>query len=265
MIKNICNHIIKNISVWLMICVCIVLSACGKSEEIQPIATPVSEESDSSTENEPQDKEEHIDIPSKEEVLSMRELVLEGMNEDEIERLTENIKTANLTMESAYLNDRIFNKLADPESVYWQYFDKAGDFQLGWWYKGQIVDKEVIMKLEGISEAEFTEREYEPGIVYNRFDADNFIEILEDMQSSVKNEMLRADMQQLIDLTYMAAVTHEMEYANQIYKILHDLDYFLLRYGIDDVGKYTQDTSTVSKYYGVLTIYGATPFTLLEK
>ncbi len=191
---------------------------------------------------------EDIDIPSKEEILSMRELVLAGMTEDEIERLTENIKVANSTMESAYLNDRIFNKLADPENAYWQYFDKAGDIQLGWWYNRQIVDKDKIMQMEGISEAEFTEREYEPGMVYNRFDADNFIEIIEDMQSCVENEMLRADMQQLIDLTYMAAVTHEMEYANQIYRILHDLDYFLLRYGIDDVGKYVQDTSTVSKY-----------------
>ncbi len=215
--------------------------------------------------SEAQNKEEDIDIPSKEEILSMRELVLSGMTEDEIERLTENIKVANSTMESAYLNDRIFNKLADPENAYWQYFDKAGDIQLGWWYNRQIVDKDKIMQMEGISEAEFTEREYEPGIVYNRFDADNFIEIIEDMQSCVENEMLRADMQQLIDLTYMAVVTHEMEYANQIYRILHDLDYFLLRYGIDDVGKYVQDTGTVSKYYGVLTIYGATPFTLNDE
>ena len=46
-----------------------------------------------------------------------------------------------------------------------------------------------------------------------------------------------------------------MEYANDIYKILHDMDYFLLRYGIEDVGKYTQDGGVVAKYYGVLTVY----------
>ncbi len=62
----------------------------------------------------------------------------------------------------------------------------------------------------------------------------------------------------------MASVTHEMEYANQIYKILHDLDYYLLRYGIEDVGVYTQDQGTVSKYYGVLAVYGATPYELDE-
>ena len=42
---------------------------------------------------------------------------------------------------------------------------------------------------------------------------------------------------------------------NEIYKILHDLDYFLLRYGIEDVGKYTKDGSVVAKYYGVLMVY----------
>ena len=43
--------------------------------------------------------------------------------------------------------------------------------------------------------------------------------------------------------------------ANNIYKALHDMDYFLLRYGIEDVGKYTRDDSVVSKYYGVLSVY----------
>ena len=91
-------------------------------------------------------------------------------------------------------------------------------------------------------------------MIYNRFDASNFIYVIQDMQKSVHNEMLAADLQQLIDLTSMAAETHEMEYANKIYKILHDLDYFLLRYGIEDVGKYTKDGGVVSKYYGVKSV-----------
>ena len=62
-------------------------------------------------------------------------------------------------------------------------------------------------------------------------------------------------MQQIIDQTALAAGTHEMEYANNIYKLLHDMDYYLLRYGPEDVGKYTQDGSVVVKYYGVLNIY----------
>ena len=164
--------------------------------------------------------------PTKEEVLVMRERVLEGMSEEEIKRLTENIKVANQRMEKAYLYDNIFGKLEDKESLYWNYFD----------YKGEIQ----------ISPTE---------TVYNRFNAENFINLLEEMKETVQNEALQDDLQQIIDQTALAAETHEMEYANNIYKLLHDMDYYLLRYGPEDVGKYTQDNSVVAKYYGVLKIY----------
>ena len=177
------------------------------------------------TEAENQTEAEPV-APTKEEVLAMRELVLEGMSEEEISRLKENIKIANLQMERAYLYDDIFAKLDDPESLYWNYFDEKGEIQ--------------------ISETE---------TVYNRFNAENFINLLEDTQSSVQNEKLWNDLQQIIDQTELAAETHEMEYANNIYKLLHDMDYYLLRYGPEDVGIYTQDRSTISKYYGVLTVY----------
>ncbi len=197
--------------------------------------------------------------PSKQEVLAMRKTALKGMSEEEIARLTENIKTANLQMESAYLNDRLFDRLSDPDSLYWQYFDQKGDIQTGWLYNGNICDKNVIMRHEGLTEEEFYEAQYEPGIVYNRFDAANFTALIADMQKSVQDGPLSNDLQQLIDLTNRAAQTHEMEYASDIYKVLHDMDYFLLRYGIEDVGKYTKDPSVTADYYGVLCVYGAKP------
>lgn len=199
-------------------------------------------------------------VPSKEEVQNLREHVLEGMTDEEIERLTENIKVANLRLEAAYLNDNIFDKLSDKDSLYWNYFDKKGDIQIGWTYDGTYSEMKSIREKEGISQKEFYEKYGAPVVAYNRFDAANFISLIQDMQKSVHNDMLTADLQQLIDLTILAQETHEMEYANQIYKILHDLDYFLLRYGIEDVGKYTKDGSTVATYYGVLAVYGATPF-----
>jgi len=248
------------------------LVGCGKEEnpiEKDQVSTDIEGISQSSTEEDviedvagedvtEEDDSNEIYVPSKEEVLAMREIVLEGMSEEEIDRLTENIKVANLQMESAYLNDNIFDKLSEKDSPYWQYFDQEGDIQLGWWYNGTICDMEIIMKAEGLTEEEFYAKYDEPGIVYNRFDAENFIGLLEEMQSTVHNEQLRADLQQLIDLTDLAADTHDVGYANEIYKILHDLDYFLLRYGIEDVGKYTRDVGTVSVYYGVLKVYGGT-------
>lgn len=226
---------IKRLLCLSVIVVCLGFTGCSEEKQTEEFSQ-IEENTVTGNRNEVIESavETEILAPSKEEVLEMREVVLEGMSEEEIERLTENIKVANLRMESAYLYDDIFGKLSDENSLYWNYFDEKGDIQIGW------ADDEPVM-------------------VYNRFDATNFVTLIEDMQKSVHNEMLVADLQQLIDLTNLAAETHEMEYANEIYKILHDLDYFLLRYGIENVGVYTQDRSVVSKYYGVLQVYGATP------
>ena len=97
--------------------------------------------------------------PTKKEVLAMRELVLDGMSDDEKERLTENIKVANLQMEYAYLNDNIFDKLSDKDSLYWNYFDQKGDIQIGWAYEG---NKKTVMNEEGITESEFYQKYGEP-------------------------------------------------------------------------------------------------------
>ncbi len=292
--------------------ICLFFSACSKKEHIaepqQQAAITESAEANHNMEGTVEkDDAAEMHIHSKEEVQNLREHVLEGMTDEEIERLTENIKVANLRLEAAYLNDNIFDKLSDKDSLYWNYFDKKGDIQIGWTYDGTYSEMKSIREKEGISQKEFYEkygapvvaynrfdaanfisliqdmqrtysemksiREKEgisqkefyekygaPVVAYNRFDAANFISLIQDMQKSVHNDMLTADLQQLIDLTILAQETHEMEYANQIYKILHDLDYFLLRYGIEDVGKYTKDGSTVATYYGVLAVYGATPF-----
>lgn len=243
---------------------CLAFTACGpEGKGTETEQTPTIEENvtvnitDDVIED---DKIKEVKAPSKEEVLAMRATVLEGMSEEEIDRLTENIKVANQCMESAYLYDNLFDKLSDEDSLYWNYFDQKGDIQIGWAYDGSFSDMKIVMESEDLSQDEFYEKYGEPVMVYNRFDATNFIELIQDMQKSVHNELLIADLQQLIDLTSLAAETHEMEYANEIYKILHDLDYFLLRYGITDVGQYVQDRSVISKYYGVLNVYDESQF-----
>lgn len=170
-------------------------------------------------------------IPSKEQVLEAREWALEGMNEQEIKRLKENIKVANQQMEGAYIYHNIFKKLEDKEHLYWNYFEQKGDIQIGWDEDGR------------------------PVMTYNRFDAANFIALMEEMKESVNNSMLKEDIQYLMDETRLALESHEVVHVNNIYKMLHDMDYFLLRYGIDDVGVFTQDDSMVSTYYGMLSIY----------
>lgn len=255
----------KMVSIVAFFIICFSIVGCSQKKEntinvpeestIQQDTMTESESENAIADTTATNDDTEIQVPSKEEVLAMRELVLEGMTDEETERLTENIKVANLQLESAYLNDNIFEKLSDKDSLYWNYFDQKGDIQIGWSYDGNYSDIKKVMDEEGITKNEFYEKYGEPVIQYNRFDADNFIDLIEDMQKSVQNELLVADLQQLIDLTSLAAETHEMEYANEIYQILHDLDYFLLRYGIEDVGKYTIDKSIVSTYYGVLEVY----------
>lgn len=206
------------------------------------------------SENETTQTEGEIVAPTKEEVLAMRAMVLEGMSEEEIDRLTENIKIANNKMENGYLYDNLFGRLEDKDDLYWNYFDQKGEIQIGWAYDSSISKKEICEK-ENLTEEEFYEKYGQKVMTYNRFDASNFIELMNDMKNSVRNEKLQNDMDYIINETKLAAETHEMEHANNIYKALHDMDYFLLRYGIEDVGKYTRDDSVVSKYYGVLSVY----------
>ena len=158
-------------------------------------------------------------------------------------------------MESAYLNDNIFAKLESADHSYWQYFDEKGDIQVGWVYDGSRQEMKEIMDKENLSLNEFMYGYGTPIIVYNRFDAENFAALLEEMKETVQNEKLQNDLQKIIDETILAAETHEVEHAYNIYKLLHDMDYYLLRYGLEDVGKYVHDISTISKYYGVLSVY----------
>lgn len=193
-------------------------------------------------------------VPSEKEVLQARAEVLEGMSEEQAERLTETVKAANLALESQYLYHNLFGELSDPNSLYWNYFDEIGEVQIGWAYDGEI-DMETVCRQEDLTEEEFYAQYGTPVVVENRYDADAFIALIEELQEPVQNEALKTDLQEIMDLTELAKNTHVMEYVNSMYKKIHDLDYFLLRYGPTDVGPYVEDDSTITKYYGTLSTY----------
>ena len=130
---------IASVFAFFILSLCI-MGCSQKSENTMNVPVKISIKQDTIIESESQTTTEDINsiddleiqIPSKEEVLAMRELVLEGMTNEDIERLTENMKVANLRLESAYLNDNVFEKLSDKDSLYWNYFDQKGDIQVGW-------------------------------------------------------------------------------------------------------------------------------------
>lgn len=242
----------KTVTIVLLLSI-IALSGCTTDEKNTSAETEISTETESNDER-TEEEDSEPEPPEREEVLAARELALEGISEEEAERLTENIKTANLVLEQAYMYDNIFGKLEDKDSLYWNYFDQTGEIQIGWAYEGDI-DKKEVMEEENLTEEEFYSKYGSPVVAENHYDAEAFAELLADMKSTVNNENLQNDLQQIIDNTKLAAETHEMEYANNIYKLVHDMDYFLLRYGPDDVGSYVQDKSMISRYYGTLSFY----------
>lgn len=183
----------------------------------------------------PEKKEDDtIKVPLKEEILEKRQSCLNGMSEEEITRLAENIKTANLQFEYGYLYDGLFERLKDKDDLYWNFIDKKGDIIIG--YSEEDGKKEPIM-------------------VYNRFDADNFINLMEEMKNLLQEDGLQDDFDHLTEYTRQAKETHDVKYIIEIYHILHDMDYFLLRYAPEDVAPYVRDRGTIGTYYGALEIY----------
>ena len=190
--------------------------------------------------------------PSKEAAAAAREEALEGMPQEQADRLAEAVKTANLRLEQMYLYDDLFGKLEDPDSLYWNYFDQSGEIQIAWAYDGSL-DMDAVCAREGLTEAEFYSRYGTAVLAASDYTADDFITLMEELEASAQNEGLKAELAAEMKL----AKGREMEHVNNVYKKLHDLDYFLLRYGPEVLDGYGSDydKSTVSKYYGTLSFY----------
>ena len=86
-------------------------------------------------------------------------------------------------------------------------------------------------------------------------DVTDFIEFISRVKESAGYESFKLDLQYIIDQTQLAKETRKVEYANNLYKALHDMDYFLLRYGLEDVGIYVKEKGILAKYYGVLHVF----------
>ena len=187
--------------------------------------------------------------PTKTEVYKKREEVLEGMSEDEIYRLRENIKALNLDFESKYIYENCFEKWSDPNDLYWNYIENVGQIAIGWKRDPSYAEN------VGITPEEWEELQAQKIYVNNDMDATRFIKLMAELKESMKTDLLDADFNNLVNNMRLAKETHEVEYLEEVYHILHDMDYYLLRYGPEDVAVYMVDDSTVIKYYGALEVY----------
>lgn len=208
--------------------------------------------------NESTESENTESVPlTKAEVESARKQALEGMSEKEIERLTEVIKAANLKMEQYYFVDDIFANLEDPDDLFWNVFTTKGkEVQIGWAVDQTPEEIQKICKKEHLTKEEFYKKYNATEVLYDvDHDVDDFISLISELKSTVQNEQLKDDLQKIADEAKQGANHHEMKRINQMFKMLHDMDYFLLRYGPDDFSQYADDLSFVSTYFGTLAIY----------
>lgn len=96
------------------------------------------EEKTYSTESTESYQNDAIKVPEKGKVSAVREKALEGMSDSDIEDLCYIIRSANEILESSSIYSNFFERLADPNDLYWNYFDKSGEIQIDWSYDGDI-------------------------------------------------------------------------------------------------------------------------------
>ena len=106
-----------------------------------------------------------------------------------------------------------------------------------------------------MTEDEFYAQYGTPVVTENDVDADRFIALLDEFAAMLPDTPLQKDFDVLKEYTRTAQATHDIAYLRKIYYILHDMDYYLLRYGPADVSPYVLDTSTIDTYYGVLHVW----------
>ena len=179
--------------------------------------------------------------------LAKREEVWQSCHEEHYEEMKKFVKKANLTLESRFLYESFFGNLEDPEDLNWNCIDYRGEIQIGWAFD-EGVDLNLAM--------EAPDQYGKKVIINNSYNGEDFIDYIEELMMYMNHEELWLDFETLKADMKKAMETHDVKYIKHIYYILHDLDYFLFRYGAEDVEKsMILDQSTILKYYGVLNIY----------
>ncbi len=198
--------------------------------------------------------ESYPSIPQKSDIDVAKAAVLEGMSESNQKALCRRIREAHNEIENMKIYDNLFRRLADPKDLAWNCLHETGLVQIGWAYEGTI-DKEETMQEEGLTEDQFYEKYGQKVCRYNYITAEDFAQELERYKECVVHEGLRKDLQTMSDLIRLAAETHNVKHMVDLAHYLHDMDYFLFNYRLDKELPYIRDTSSITKYYGVLSVY----------
>ena len=208
-------------------------------------------------------------FPTEEEVEKVRNKALAGMDEEEIDALTTYVKNYHNWLESEIIYGDLESRLSDKNSMSWNYFDRTGEIQTGWALEGDPKSdaktgrelyeymRQKYPEFGDVSLDELGEMYGTPVYTDNPYGSEVVIERMRELTASAENEIFLLDVENLCDALQMARDTHEVQYVVRAHEILHDMEYFLLRYSPRDVAPYTIDKSLSGRYYGVLEVWEA--------
>ena len=222
---------------------------CGNSNEQienETLSTSLTEMSNSS------EQSSKTYAPTEDEVLAKQAEVLNGMSAENIETLKKLVKNANLSLEYDYFHGSVLTNMEDPDSLAWNYIKNTGEIHVGWSYDTEHLTQKDNYNL---TDDEFNQKYGSKVIAYNEIDGATFITHMEEIKETIYNETFKQDFDALIFNMQQAMDTHNVDYLYEIFKIFHDMDYYLLRYGPTEMAQYVSDMSFVEKYYGVLEVY----------
>ncbi len=190
--------------------------------------------------------------PTKEEVEAMYERATAGMSEEEIADFRQFVKDYHQFIEYRMLDDNMEKNLSDKDALLWNYFTTAGTIQTSWYLDR---DPEEFPEYTKIPLEELYAKYGEPIYGESLYDTERVVKHFLKIRETIQNETLRKDIDALCDALNQGTQDRDVRYIMKAHEILHDLDYFLLRYGPVDVGQYAQDKSLASRYYGVLEVW----------
>lgn len=207
--------------------------------------------------------------PTREETMEVRKIALQGMTEEETEALSSYLKMYHNWLEAKLLYDNWETRLYDKESAAWNFIDRSGTVEAGWtieWdpeshlktaEEQRAYMKEKYPEYGEISLEALSKKYGEPYFLENHYGVESVIQRVNELTVSAENEAFRRDVEALCTALQQAKDTHEADYVMQAHGILHDMEYFLLRYSPRDVAPYTQDKSLSGRYYGALEVWKA--------
>lgn len=184
-------------------------------------------------------------------VITMRDTQLTGLSNAQRQSIRNLIAEANRKLEYYWVYDDQFSKLRDSSSLTWNYFEQTGEIQVGWAFDGEIYAQRESL---GLTQEEFEQQYGTPILANNPYCGADLLEKLREQRGWLADNALRDDYDRLIHAFEQAVENHDAEQLTEAYKILHDMDYYLLRYW-GDLTEGIQDTSTLRTYYGALTVW----------